>query len=82
MSRISIALRENQIGLTELNGELEQPTRVNNLNKFRQDPQCQVLLATIRSSGDGIDLRCAQKVYIMVSLNLFESKDAKCDRTD
>ena len=82
MRRISIALRENQIGLTELNGELEQPIRVNNLNKFRQDPQCQVLLATIRSSGVGIDLRCAQRVYIMVRLNLFESKDLDCDRTD
>ena len=50
-----------------LNGDLEQATRIQNLNEFRSHPGFQVLLATIRSAGVGINLRCAQKVYIMVS---------------
>lgn len=41
--------------------------RDENLDKFKNDERCQVLLGTIKAAGVGIDLRCAQNVYIMVS---------------
>ena len=64
--RIGVALDERQISWVKLEGSLDMQTRMENLERFRQNRECQVLLSTIRSGGVGIDLRCAQKVYIMV----------------
>ncbi|KNZ52660.1 uncharacterized protein VP01_348g7 [Puccinia sorghi] len=41
--------------------------RERSLEKFRQDPNVQLLLETIGAGGVGIDLTSAQKVYLMVS---------------
>lgn len=67
LSSIEIALEENQIGFTTHYGKVDNKIRTQHLSNFRVDPFCRVLLATLKTAGVGIDLRCAQKVYIMVS---------------
>ena len=64
---IEIALEEKGIWFTTHYGKVSNDARTKNLKEFRLDPLCRVLLATIKTAGVGIDLRCAQKVYIMVS---------------
>lgn len=61
-----MALQDTGIQFERLFGKLQQHERVRNLKRFADDPSCRVLLATIRCGGVGIDLRCAQNVYIMV----------------
>ena len=64
---IERALQESGIGLTWLTGDQTIKKRDENLNQFRTNRQCNVLLASIQAAGVGIDLRCAQNVYMMVS---------------
>ncbi|OAV86151.1 hypothetical protein PTTG_30054 [Puccinia triticina 1-1 BBBD Race 1] len=64
---IERALQENGIRLTWLTGDQTIRKRDENLKQFRTDKQCNVLLASIQAAGVGIDLRCAQNVYMMVS---------------
>lgn len=59
-------MAEHRIGFTELVGKLDVRQREKNLAIFRTDEDYKVLLSTIRCGGVGIDLRCAQNVYIMV----------------
>ena len=40
--------------------------RDRSLSRLRSDPGCNMLLGSIQSAGVGIDLRCAQNVYLMV----------------
>ncbi|KAA1113755.1 hypothetical protein PGTUg99_014918 [Puccinia graminis f. sp. tritici] len=63
---IEVALNEERICFTTHYGKTENDTRRRNLERFRENPQCKILLATIKTAGVGIDLRCAQKVYIMI----------------
>ncbi|PLW25823.1 hypothetical protein PCASD_26688 [Puccinia coronata f. sp. avenae] len=65
LSSIKIALEENRIGFTTYYGKFDNKIRTQHLSNFRVDPFCCVLLATLKTAGVGIDLRCAQKVYIM-----------------
>ena len=41
--------------------------RDESLSLFRGSAECNVLLGSIAAAGVGIDLRCAENVYIMVS---------------
>ena len=41
--------------------------RDENLSQFRSDQNCNILLGSVQAAGVGIDLRCAQNVYVMVS---------------
>ncbi|OAV87714.1 hypothetical protein PTTG_29311 [Puccinia triticina 1-1 BBBD Race 1] len=62
---IERALTDNGIALTWLTGALNVQRRDTNLHQFRTDPMCNVLLASLQAGGVGIDLRCAQNVYMM-----------------
>ncbi|EFP74968.2 uncharacterized protein PGTG_01561 [Puccinia graminis f. sp. tritici CRL 75-36-700-3] len=62
---IEIALNERGIQFTTHYGKMDNDTRRKNLEYFRRDVSCKVLLATIKTAGVGIDLRCAHKVYLM-----------------
>ncbi|OAV84785.1 hypothetical protein PTTG_11097, partial [Puccinia triticina 1-1 BBBD Race 1] len=59
------ALEEHHIGFTWLTGALRVAQRDENLNTFRNNDSCNVLLASVEAAGVGIDLQCAQNVYIM-----------------
>ncbi|EFP83470.1 uncharacterized protein PGTG_08656 [Puccinia graminis f. sp. tritici CRL 75-36-700-3] len=63
---IEIALNERGIQFTTHYGKMDNDTRRKNLEYFRRDVSCKVLLATIKTAGVGIDLRCAHKVYLML----------------
>ncbi|OAV85317.1 hypothetical protein PTTG_30619 [Puccinia triticina 1-1 BBBD Race 1] len=54
------ALQESHIGFTWLTGNLKVQKRDENLNTFRGNSNCKVLLASLQAAGVGIDLRCAQ----------------------
>ncbi|MBW0500661.1 hypothetical protein O181_040376, partial [Austropuccinia psidii MF-1] len=48
-----------------MHGLLKNDQRIQILEEFRKNPESQVLLTTKGTGGVGIDLRCAQNVYIM-----------------
>ena len=66
MLRVEAAFRQNHLNLTQLVGTLTTPRRDEHLRRFRSDPDCTILLASMQAAGVGIDLRCAQNVYLMV----------------
>ena len=49
-------------------GQMSIAQRDNSLALFRENAECNVLLGSISAAGVGIDLRCAENVYIMVSV--------------
>ena len=67
MRRIEKALRLNNLVSTVLFGKLKAEQRDENLAQFRGDPSCNIFLCSLGAGGVGIDLRCAQRVYLMVS---------------
>ncbi|OAV94620.1 hypothetical protein PTTG_07726 [Puccinia triticina 1-1 BBBD Race 1] len=71
---IGRALEDNHIGFTSLTGDLTVRQRDKNLNQFRSNSRCQVLLGSLQAAGVGIDLRCAQNVYLMASVHPLLSK--------
>lgn len=64
---VGVALQTEGIVFEQLDGACSLQQRERSLEKFRQDPNVQLLLATIGAGGVGIDLTSAQKVYLMVS---------------
>jgi superfamily II DNA/RNA helicase len=68
-TRIENGLLANAIKCTWLAGEMSITQRDRSLDVFRGNAECNVLLGSITAAGVGIDLRCAQNVYIMVSMN-------------
>ncbi|MBW0486117.1 hypothetical protein O181_025832 [Austropuccinia psidii MF-1] len=62
---IEIALDESGISNLMMHGMLKNDQRIQILEEFRKNPKSQVLLTTKGTGGVGIDLRCAQNVYIM-----------------
>ena len=66
MLRVEPAFRQNHLNLNQLVGTLTTPRRDENLRRFQSDPDCNILLASMQAAGVGIDLRCAQNVYLMV----------------
>ena len=49
-------------------GQMSIAQRDNSLALFRENAECNVLLGSISAAGVGIDLQCAENVYIMVSV--------------
>ncbi|OAV92010.1 hypothetical protein PTTG_03585 [Puccinia triticina 1-1 BBBD Race 1] len=62
---IGRALQDNEIESAWLTGDFSTQQRDQNLGRFRSDQKCHVLLASLQAAGVGIDLRCAQNVYLM-----------------
>jgi len=67
LASIENGLQASGIQSTWLMGQMSIQQRDNSLLTFREDRECNVLLGSIAAAGVGIDLRCAQIVYIMVS---------------
>jgi hypothetical protein len=49
---------------------MKRDDRTKAMDKFREDPQCEVLLVSLRAGGVGLNLTMASRVYLMVSLHL------------
>jgi len=67
LASIENGLQASGIQSTWLMGQMSIQQRDNSLLTFREDRECNVLLGSIAAAGVGIDLCCAQIVYIMVS---------------
>ena len=77
LNRICRALDESGVESTWLTGDESIQKQDNNLKNVRSNNRCNVLLASLQAAGVGIDLRCAQNVYMMVSrsyISYWESK--------
>jgi superfamily II DNA/RNA helicase len=77
LNSICCALDESRIESTWLTGDKSIHKRDDNLKNLRANNKCNVLLASLQAAGVGIDLCCAQNVYMMVSrsyISYWESK--------
>lgn len=62
---IQIALEENGIRYTRLDGKMSRSARGSALEVFREDPSILVILVSISAGGLGLNLTTANKVYVM-----------------
>ncbi|KAK1765266.1 SNF2 family N-terminal domain-containing protein [Phialemonium atrogriseum] len=62
---IQKAFKEDNIGFQRIDGQTTLPGRAAALKAFRDDPDCRVMLASIGSVGEGVNLTVANHVHIM-----------------
>ncbi len=62
---IQLALNENNIKYTRLDGKMSRTARGAALDSFREDPSILVILVSISAGGLGLNLTTANKVYVM-----------------
>jgi SNF2 family DNA or RNA helicase len=62
---IQMALEENGITFTRLDGKMSRTARGAALDSFRDDPSIHVILVSITAGGLGLNLTTANKVYVM-----------------
>lgn len=62
---IQLALQENGITYTRLDGRMSRTARGAALDSFRNDPSVHVILVSIMAGGLGLNLTTANKVYVM-----------------
>jgi SNF2 family DNA or RNA helicase len=62
---IQLALSENGIKYTRLDGKMSRTARGAALDAFRDDPSIIVILVSITAGGLGLNLTAANKVYVM-----------------
>ncbi|KAI9054711.1 hypothetical protein LZ554_001862 [Drepanopeziza brunnea f. sp. 'monogermtubi'] len=62
---IQIALQENGIAYTRLDGKMSRTARGAAMDSFREDPAITVILVSIMAGGLGLNLTTANKVYVM-----------------
>ena len=62
---IQIALEENHIRFTRLDGKMTRMQRTAALDAFRDDPDVPVILVSIMAGGLGLNLTTGSKVYVM-----------------
>ena len=62
---IQLALSENGIKYTRLDGKMSRTARGAALDAFRDDPSIIVILVSITAGGLGLNLTTANKVYVM-----------------
>jgi hypothetical protein len=68
--RIASAFDEFNIQYKKLDGTMSRAERNRSMEALKADPKCEVLLVSLRAGGVGLNLTCAQRVYLMVSLFL------------
>ncbi|KAK3900217.1 P-loop containing nucleoside triphosphate hydrolase protein, partial [Staphylotrichum tortipilum] len=62
---IEKAFRENNISFQRIDGQTTLAGRIDALTAFRDDPDCKVMLASIGSVGEGVNLTAANCVHNM-----------------
>ncbi len=62
---IQMALEDNHITFTRLDGKMSRPARGVALDTFRDDASVHVILVSIAAGGLGLNLTTANKVYVM-----------------
>ncbi|KAB5523936.1 SNF2 family N-terminal domain-containing protein [Coniochaeta sp. 2T2.1] len=62
---IQLALQQNGIEFTRLDGKMSRTARGKALDEFRDNPSIQVILVSITAGGVGLNLTTANSVYVM-----------------
>ncbi|KAF3288760.1 hypothetical protein TWF970_005816 [Orbilia oligospora] len=62
---VEVALKNNGIGFTRMEGSLTTRERKEHLHTFRNDPNCRVFLSTLGSGSTGLDLTVASEVHLL-----------------
>ena len=65
MDLIGKAFDDHGILFVRLDGSMSRPARAEVIEKFRNDPAIEVIVISIAAGGLGLNLTCAQKVYVM-----------------
>ncbi|RPA80180.1 hypothetical protein BJ508DRAFT_210556 [Ascobolus immersus RN42] len=65
MDLIGRALDDHGIQFVRLDGTMSRPSRSEVIEKFRNDPAIEVIIISIAAGGLGLNLTCAQRVYVM-----------------
>lgn len=65
LDKIAIALDEFKIEYRKLDGTMNRIERNRSMDALKMDPKCEVLLVSLRAGGVGLNLTCAQRVYLM-----------------
>ncbi|KEQ84558.1 hypothetical protein M438DRAFT_405755 [Aureobasidium pullulans EXF-150] len=59
---LSTMCEEEKWGYTTLHGSLNKKTRDVNIEKFKTDPETRILIATLQTGSEGLNLTCARYV--------------------
>ncbi|KAK3661152.1 hypothetical protein LTR56_000275 [Elasticomyces elasticus] len=62
---IEVALNENGIGFTRLDGSMSISARTRVMDQFKTDPNITVILVSIKAGGQGLNFTAASKVFMM-----------------
>ncbi|KAH7333257.1 SNF2 family N-terminal domain-containing protein [Rhexocercosporidium sp. MPI-PUGE-AT-0058] len=62
---VQIAFETSGLSFTRIDGQTSLPKRMQALDIFNNDPDCQIMLASIGSIGEGVDLTAANHVHIL-----------------
>ncbi|KAL2916518.1 DNA helicase rad5 [Polyrhizophydium stewartii] len=62
---VEVVLKQNDIAFVRMDGSLPQKTRENVLRQFKTDTRIPVLIATLRSTGVGLNLIAASRVFML-----------------
>ncbi|KAF4628635.1 hypothetical protein G7Y89_g9521 [Cudoniella acicularis] len=62
---VQIAFETGGLSFTRIDGQTTLPKRIQALETFNNDPDCQIMLASIGSIGEGVDLTAANHVHIL-----------------
>ncbi|KAI7957589.1 hypothetical protein MJO28_004684 [Puccinia striiformis f. sp. tritici] len=65
LDKIASALDEFNIQYKKLDGTMNRAERNRSMDALKADPKCEVLLVSLRAGGVGLNLTCAQRVYLM-----------------
>lgn len=65
MRRVEDALEAAKIRYDRLDGTMRRDERVRAMEALKHDPQCEVLLVSLKAGGVGLNLTAAQRVYLM-----------------
>ncbi|MBW0482557.1 hypothetical protein O181_022272 [Austropuccinia psidii MF-1] len=65
-SKIGIALAHHSILSARIDGTITARVQEKALENFFNNPECEVLIASIAAAGTGLNITCANIVYLMV----------------
>ena len=63
---IGIALAHHSILSARIDGTITPQAQDKGLENFFNNPECEVLIASIAAAGTGLNITCANTVYLMV----------------
>ncbi|MBW0470881.1 hypothetical protein O181_010596 [Austropuccinia psidii MF-1] len=62
----SIELSRHSIVSAQIDGKITEQGQEKDLENFFNNPECEVLIASIAAAGTGLNITCANIVYLMV----------------